>query len=236
MRNTSRVLLSLLKYATFIDPLLREIESSGFCCRILDIPVSPVGYADDLSLCSLSKFNLDCILEVVYKYSCEWRFYYNADKSAVMVYGEKKREAMRNSKFRHYQLGKDKAKETNEYVHVGVKNCLFGNYTARTEDRISRGRRAFNAIISIGIKIKGVCMLICTTIYCSIIMLIVTFGSELLVLGPDEAEHLMKFQRYVGRRCQRFPKRAPNHSSFYPLGWISIDRYIKIKSYFSSGL
>ena len=50
--------LSLLKYAAFIDPLLREIENSGFVSRILNIPSSPVGYADYLSLCSLSKFNM----------------------------------------------------------------------------------------------------------------------------------------------------------------------------------
>ena len=63
--------LSLLKYTAFIDPLLREIEGSGFCHRIIDIPVRPVGYADDLSVCSLSKTTLDRTLDVVYKFSCK---------------------------------------------------------------------------------------------------------------------------------------------------------------------
>ena len=124
--------LSLLKYAAFIDPLIRELEVSGLCHRISDIPVGPVGYADDLSVCSLSKFKLDRALDLVYKYLCKWRFYYNASKSAVMIYGEKKRESVRNSKFRNFQLGKDKVKERIEYDHVGVKNCLFSNFTPRT--------------------------------------------------------------------------------------------------------
>ena len=63
-----------------------------------------------------------------------------------MVYGESKRESEKNSKYRNFKLGTDKVKEKSDYDHVGVKNCLFGNYTTRTEERISRGRRAFNAV------------------------------------------------------------------------------------------
>ena len=146
-----------------------------------------------------------------------------------MINGEKKRESVRNSKFRNFQLGKDKVKEKIEYDHVGVKNCLFSNFTPRTEDRIIRGRRAFNSITSIGIKSKGLCMSVCTTIFWAIKIPIVTYSSELWVLRADESELLRKFQRYVGRRCQRFPRRSPNYYAFYPLGWISIDRYIKVK-------
>ena len=180
--------LSLLKYAAFIDPLLREIENSRLCLRIINIPAGPVGYADDLSVCSVSKNYLDRTLDLVYKYSCKWRFYYNANKIAVMVYGESKREAERNAKFRNFKLDKDKVKEKVEYDHVGVKNCLFGNFTNRTEYRISRGRRAFNSVTSIGIKKKGVCMSVCTTIFWAIIMPFVTYGSELWVLRGNENE------------------------------------------------
>ena len=149
--------------------------------------------------------------------------------SAVMVYGESKHEAKSNAKFRNFSLGNGKVKDRREYDHVGVKNCLFGNSMARTEDKISRGRRAFNTITSIGIKSKGVCMAICTTVFWTIIIPIVTFGSELWILRPDEIDLLRKFQRYVGRRCQRFPPRSPNYSSVYPLGWMSIDRFIQVK-------
>ena len=221
--------LSLLKYAAFIDPLLREIEDSGYVCRIINIPSSPVGYADDLSVCSLSKYNIDKVLDIVYRYSCRWRFYYNADKSAVMVYGENKRESCKNAKYRTFRLGSEKVKERVEYGHVGVKNCLYNDTTPRTEDRISRGRRAFHAISGIGVKNNGVCMNVCNTVVWSIIMPIVSYGAELWVLQPDEIEILRKFQRYIGRRCQRFPKRSPISSAVNPLGWISIDRYIKVK-------
>ena len=65
---------ALLKYAAFIDILLREIETSGYVCHISNISVSPVAYADDLSACCLSKYNLDRVLKMVHEYFCKWRF------------------------------------------------------------------------------------------------------------------------------------------------------------------
>ena len=112
---------------------------------------------------------------------------------------------------------------------VGVKCCLFSNYLPRTEDRMSRGRRAFHAISGIGVKDKGVCMNVCTTIFWAIIMPIVLYGSEIWVLQPDETELLCKFQRYIGRRCQWFAKRTPNYSAVNPLGWMNIDSYMKVR-------
>ena len=145
-----------------------------------------------------------------------------------MVYGEKKHELRRNAKFRNFTMGNKKVKEREEYNHVGVKNCLFGNSFARTEDRISWGRRAFNWILSIGIKTKGVSTAVCYIIFWSIIAPIIIYGSELWILGPEEVELLSKFQRYVGQRCQRFPLRSPNFSSVCPIGWISIERFIQV--------
>ena len=53
-----------------------------------------------------------------------------------------------------------------------------------------------------------------------------SLGRELWVLKGEEIEELRKFQRYIGRRCQRYPKRSPNYSAYTPLGWMSIDRVI----------
>ena len=72
-------------------------------------------------------------------------------------------------------------------------------------------------------------MSVCTTIFWSIIIPIVTYSSELWILQPDETEVLRKFQRYICRKYQRFPPRSPNYSTSCPLGWIDIDRYIKVK-------
>ena len=61
-------------------------------------------------------------------------------------------------------------------------------------------------------------MAVCNTFFWVIRAPILTFECELWVLRQDEIEQLRKFQRYVGRHCQRFPPRSTNYSAVYPLG------------------
>ena len=69
----------------------------------------------------------------------------------------------------------------------------------------------------------------CATLFWAIIIPVTTYGSELWSLKCHEIELLRKFQRQVGRRCQRFSDRSPNYSAYVPLGWLSIDRVIQVK-------
>ena len=71
---------------------------------------------------------------------------------------------------RVFSLGPQKVSEKLSYDHVGVKNCLFGDFTERVEERLSKGRRCFNALCSLGIKKSGITMRTCTTLFWSIII------------------------------------------------------------------
>ena len=57
----------------------------------------------------------------------------------------------------------------------------------------------------------------------------VTFGTKLWYISDQDLVKLQNFQRFAGRRVQRFPKRSPNGTSYYGLGWIRIETYIQIK-------
>ena len=208
---------------------MREIEESGLGCCISGIPTSPLGYADDMAAACLTKQKIDHVLRMVYAHSLKWRYKYNASKSAVMIYGETRRENAVGKKNRVFKLGPQKVPEKCSYDHVGVKNCLFSDYTERVEERISKGRRCFNALCSLGIKKRGITMRTCATLFWSIVIPVVTYGSEVWVIKSHETELLRKFQRQIGRRCQRFPDRSPNYSAYGPLGWLSIDRMIQVK-------
>ena len=221
--------LSLLKYTAFIDPLLRELEKSGIGCSIVGIPTDPVGYADDMAIATLSKTKTDKVLEVVYSHSLIWRYRYNAAKSAVLVFGETPKEHELGKKYRMFKLGKKRVPEKHTYDHVGVKNCLFYDYSERLEERISKSRRSFNSITSIGIKKRGVNMKTCSIIFWTLIIPVLTYGCELWILKGKDIEILRKFQRQIGRRCQRFPSKSVNYSAYSPLGWLSIDRLIQVR-------
>ena len=61
------------------------------------------------------------------------------------------------------------------------------------------------------------------------VILVLTFGSEVWCLSENDLEGIHSFQRFAGRRVQCFPHRTPKHSSFYGLGWIKLTTYIAIK-------
>ena len=221
--------LSLINYISFINGMITEIEASGLCCDVQGIPSTPPGYADDVATACLSKIKMDRVLDLVDQYGKKWRFKFNAKKSAILVYGENKKSNLSNAKFRTFKLGNDKVPEKQTYDHVGFKARIYSDDDSRVNEKITKARRALNACAGVGIRKNGLTMITCNIIYWSIVIPILTFGSEIWCVSETDYENLMSFQTYAGKRVQRFPPRSPNCSGFFGLGWIRITTYILVK-------
>ena len=50
------------------------------------------------------------------------------------------------------------------YDHVGLKNCVNGEFSERIDEKITKGRKTFCASTSIGIKTGGLIMKVCCMI------------------------------------------------------------------------
>ena len=103
--------MSLMKYTVFINSLLVQLKNSDICSKLYRTPSTPLGYADDVTTCCLSKHKLDRAMTIVHDHGCTWRYELNAKKSGVLVYGETRREHDRNSIDRIFKLGPNKVKE-----------------------------------------------------------------------------------------------------------------------------
>ena len=66
-------------------------------------------------------------LSIVSEHAKKWRYTYNAKKSAVLVFGETRREHDKGIKYRKILLDGEKVPERAEYDHLGIKNCLYQN-------------------------------------------------------------------------------------------------------------
>ena len=55
-----------------------------------------------------------------------------------------------------------------------------------------------------------------------------TYASELWILKDNDIRILEAFQRYTGRKVQKFPHRFPNETSFVGLGWMRLELYTSI--------
>ena len=221
--------MSLIKYTAFINSLIILLKESGRCCSIGRIPSSPAGYADDLAACCTSEHKMDCVLRIVYRHGCTWRYNYNAKKSGIMVFGETPRTNKHNAEMRHFRLGGDRVKERLSYDHVGVTACLYDDDASGIVGRISKARRAFNAISGLGIRRNGLSMYTCCMIFWSIIVPIALFGCEMWVLNDSAVRAIEDFQVYAGKRIQRLFSRSPNIWAFYGLGWIRLERLVEIR-------
>ena len=220
--------LSLLKYVAFINSLLVQLADSGICCSFQGSNVSPLGYADDLASACISKFRVDRTLELVYRHSRIWRYNFNAEKCAILVFGESHNDARRNSQYREYRLGNEKVLEKPVYDHLGLKSCTQ-DQTIRVIEKVKKGRKVFNMAAGLGLKPGGLTVKTSSLLVWSMIVPIILYASELWVLKDSDVVILDTFQRYMGRRVQRFPPRSPNETSCVGLGWLRLELFIYVK-------
>ena len=123
------------------------------------------------------------------------------------MFGEYKAEDKRNSLYRVYRVGNDKVHEKTQSDLVGFKAITNGEYSEGIIDKVKKGRKTLNAASGLGLRRGGLPMKTCSLMFWNIVVPIVTYASELWIMGEKEIEILDNFQRYSSRRVQRFHPR-----------------------------
>ena len=188
-----------------------ELRNSNLCIQVNNIKCTPVGYADDMSAATNSKYKLDKALDIINSHGNKWRYEYNASKSAILVHGEGKNAWIRNSKFRSFRLGSKKVKEKEAYEHVGIVSTIPCSDKSPIDIRLSKGCKTLNAATGLGIKRNGLNMAVCNLIFWSVVFPTTVFGCEVWVLDDKDLENINNFQKMAGRRIQRFNSNSPTH-------------------------
>ena len=87
--------------------------------RINGLSVCCPTVADDMALISLTKYGLQQLMNICYRYSLLWRYIYNALKCAILVFNESSSAFSRTR--RQWYLGDDEVLERTSYVHLGIE-------------------------------------------------------------------------------------------------------------------
>ena len=78
---------SMLLYQLFNNKLLKELKEATFGSSVGGIITTCPTFADDLTLIALSKIGLQQLLNIAYSFSVKWRYEYNSEKCAVLIFG-----------------------------------------------------------------------------------------------------------------------------------------------------
>ena len=137
-------------YLVFIDGLLYELENAKIGCTIGGIFFGATMQADDLSLLSLAKSDMDKMLNICNYYSKRWRYELNPSKPNILVFRESKQTQKRLSKERDWSISNSPIVENITGKHVGVLLQCDMKSTERTLSACRRLRSTFMSIIGIG--------------------------------------------------------------------------------------
>src|SRR5579872_840331 len=86
-------LLSPILFAIYINGLAEEIKKEQLGVKLIKYRDGTIGilmYADDIGLIGKDRENLRKLMEITFQYSVRWRFRFNYDKCAVVVFDNNK--------------------------------------------------------------------------------------------------------------------------------------------------
>ena len=100
----------------YIDPLLKEINTSKVGCYVGDIACNAFAYADDIALLSPTKQGLNQLIKICETFSLNYSIKFNSSKSRLIVFSN---DPNKNFKDLNMKLNGQMISVFNEINHLG---------------------------------------------------------------------------------------------------------------------
>lgn len=193
------------------------LKMTGCGSHMFHIDCSCPTFADDMLVASLSKLGLEELIKVCYDYSLRWRFSYNVQKCAVIVFNESKTEFHKSS--RQWSIGNCFIEEVEKFKHLGIICNKYLSLDDVIHDSCSKLKNTFLSLISSGIHENGFHPINCKKIYNSAVIPKALFGCELWNgLLPRHNDTLEKAHRFCIKFMQSLPGRTRTDVALSLLG------------------
>ena len=219
-------ILSPILFSLFINGLGEELRKKNIGAKIGNLQIPILMFADDIVLIGNTKEELLELMKITYEYSIKWKFAFNYDKCAVIVFEQKHLRKIKLGKDckegkcycnKHWKLGNTLINEVLYYKYLGIeisKNLTMKAFKLRIKNKAKENMlKAFGMGMSSGhLSIKaGI------NLYNALVRSILDYGSE--IWGYDKWEDGEKIQRAFGRRLLRCSSKTTNEAVLGELGW-----------------
>ena len=163
-------------------------------------------FADDIVLIADSKGNLQKLMDIVWEFSCKWRFNCNYDKSAVLVFQHHR--VKKDSEPTVWKLGDTIIQEVNVYKYLGMemdRGLTFTDFKNRIADK---ARRNEMIVWSMRMRRAELSVKANVNMWKALVRPGLEYGAEVLGFGNwTEAELI---QRSVARKILHCNSKAVN--------------------------
>lgn len=222
--------LSAWLYVIYMNQLPEMLESKRVGAFIGGKYYGCPMQADDVALLSLTKTELDDMMDLCYRYSCMWRYTLNPEKSVVLVFGESPSLHKRLSAKRQWKLGNDPVREKNNHRHVGISLSSSMKNTEVISTACQKLRSSFFALVGSGLQPGSTSPLTLFKLFKSICIPRGLFSCELMSnLSKCEINMLEVTYRFCIKYMQNFNKRTKTNICLASLGATNIESIIDIR-------
>ena len=128
--------------------LIKLLQKCGYGCKIIQIVIACLFFADDIVLLSPSRFGLQRLLDICVSYCKKFCLDFNVKKSKVMVIGC----SSNNTAISPLLLNNEPMEFVNQYKYLGVEICAGKSLEFSVENVIRSFHRAANAILYSPVK------------------------------------------------------------------------------------
>ena len=230
--------LSPLLFALFINGLAEEIKKLGKGILHGKVRICILLFADDIVLLAESRKDLELLMNITYQYSRRWRFDFNYDKSAVVVYKyENKAQQIVYGECTtecrcgfHWKLGSTLIVQVDMYKYLGMELDQKLSFKKFKERILSNARRCRAKAWGMGMGSNRLSVQASVNIWEGVVRQNLEYGAQ--VWGEGKWVEAEKLACGVAKSILNCSKKTPDVAARGELGWWKLETrrdYLKLK-------
>ena len=188
-------ILAPFMYKVYINKLLKDLCTPGIGILLLNYNLSAPTSADDMTLSELYPSCLNALISIAYRYSCDWRYEFNYEKTAVVTFGESLACHSKAMKQRNWHVGPTHIDERDEYTNLGVYKNYSGSFAKSIDESITKTRKKAGMLFAATFDRRRTNPMVYLKFWKQSCIPTLLFGSELWTLTPTLLNKLEACQR-----------------------------------------